>query len=51
MTIVHSEETGVSSFVIINAQDFDADPVAAIDLPQRVPYGAHGAWVPLGEGA
>ncbi len=47
MTIVHDEATGVSSFVIVDAQDFEGDPVAVVDLPQRVPYGAHGNWIPL----
>ena len=47
MTIVHDEATGVSSFVIVDAQDFEAAPVASVDLPQRVPYGAHGNWIPL----
>lgn len=47
MTIKHDEATGQSSFVIIDAQNFDAEPVATIDLPQRVPYGAHGNWIPL----
>ena len=31
---------------VIEAQDFAAEPVARVVLPQRVPYGAHGSWLP-----
>ena len=37
-----------SDVVILNAQDFTAKPVATIHLPQRVPFGFHGNWVPTG---
>jgi carotenoid cleavage dioxygenase len=47
MAIVHDETGGKSKFVIIDAQDFSAPPVASIHLPERVPYGAHGSWIPL----
>ena len=48
MAIVHDEKAGASSLVIVDARDFTAPPVARIHLPQRVPYGAHGNWVPTG---
>jgi carotenoid cleavage dioxygenase len=38
----------VSRVVIIDAQEFSSSPVAEVYLPQRVPYGAHGNWVPNG---
>jgi carotenoid cleavage dioxygenase len=34
-----------SDLVILDATDFAADPVARIQLPQRVPYGFHGNWI------
>ena len=46
MSLVHSEKTGKSKFVILDAQNFTAKPVATIELPFRVPYGAHGNWIP-----
>jgi carotenoid cleavage dioxygenase len=46
MTIVHDTATEQSRLVIIDARDFSAPPVATVYLPQRVPYGAHGSWVP-----
>ncbi|MCV7280904.1 carotenoid oxygenase family protein [Mycolicibacterium flavescens] len=35
-----------SDLVIIDATDFAGPPVARIQLPQRVPYGFHGNWIP-----
>ena len=37
---------GRSDVVILHAQDFAGDPVATIHLPDRVPFGFHGNWVP-----
>jgi carotenoid cleavage dioxygenase-like enzyme len=34
-----------SDLVIIDASDFAAQPVARINLPQRVPFGFHGNWI------
>ena len=48
MAIVHDERANASSLVIVDARDFTSGPVARIHLPQRVPYGAHGNWVPDG---
>jgi carotenoid cleavage dioxygenase len=46
MSLVHSETTGKSRLIIVDAQNFSASPVATVELPFRVPYGAHGNWVP-----
>ena len=46
MTLVYDENTDRSDLVILHAQDFTGDPVATVHLPQRVPYGFHGNWVP-----
>ena len=35
-----------SDLVILDASDFTASPVATVALPQRVPFGFHGSWVP-----
>ncbi|RDH75786.1 9-cis-epoxycarotenoid dioxygenase [Mycolicibacterium moriokaense] len=34
-----------SDLVIIDASDFAGEPVARIQLPQRVPFGFHGNWI------
>ena len=46
MAYVYDKTTDSSDVVIIHAQDFAAAPVATIHLPQRVPFGFHGNWVP-----
>jgi carotenoid cleavage dioxygenase len=35
-----------SDFVLLDAADTGAEPVAVVRLPQRVPQGLHGAWIP-----
>ena len=45
LCLVHSETSGKSRLIIVDAQNFAAPPVATIELPFRVPYGAHGNWV------
>lgn len=35
-----------SDLVILDAADFAGEPIAKIALPQRVPYGFHGNWIP-----
>ncbi|GMH30645.1 hypothetical protein Nepgr_032488 [Nepenthes gracilis] len=38
---VHDENTGKSSVNVIDAKTMSADPVAVVELPNRVPYGFH----------
>ena len=42
----HDEAADQSRFVILNADDFGGAPQAEIIMPRRVPYGAHGNWMP-----
>ena len=42
---IHDESTNQSECLIIDAQAFDAGPVATIIMPFRVPYGFHAGWV------
>jgi carotenoid cleavage dioxygenase len=46
LTYVFDQAEGRSELVVIDARDFTKPPVARVLLPQRVPYGFHGAWVP-----
>ncbi len=46
MSYVYDATTNSSDVVILNAQDFTGEPVAVVSLPQRVPFGFHGNWVP-----
>jgi carotenoid cleavage dioxygenase-like enzyme len=40
------QENQTSDLVLLDAAHMDADPVAVIRLPQRVPQGLHGNWIP-----
>lgn len=42
---VHDENTGKSSVHVIDAKTMSADPVAVVELPNRVPYGFHAFFV------
>ena len=46
MSIVYDATSDSSELTILDAQDFTAAPVATVQLPQRVPFGFHGNWVP-----
>ena len=46
LTIVYNREDKTSTLVILSASDIAEDPLAAIHLPQRIPYGFHGTWIP-----
>ncbi|MFI1969880.1 9-cis-epoxycarotenoid dioxygenase [Streptomyces cinnamoneus] len=46
LAYVHDAGTDRSDLVILDAEDLAAPPVASIHLPQRVPYGFHGNWLP-----
>lgn len=46
MSIVYDSNVNESYLVIINAGDFSGKAVAKVKLPRRVPFGAHGSWLP-----
>ena len=45
ITFVRDRTEETSELVVINAQDVSSEPVARVLIPQRVPYGFHGAWI------
>jgi len=44
LSFVYDKPTDSSSFVVLDAADMSAAPVAMVQLPQRVPFGFHGSW-------
>jgi 8'-apo-carotenoid 13,14-cleaving dioxygenase len=48
MSFVFDAGSDRSELVLLDAQDLEAEPVARVILPGRVPYGFHGSWVPDG---
>jgi len=45
MAFVYDATRDASDFVILDAGDIAAAPVASVALPQRVPLGFHGNWI------
>jgi carotenoid cleavage dioxygenase len=46
LVFAHDEAEDRTELRIIDVADFAGPPVARVLLPQRVPYGAHGSWLP-----
>lgn len=46
LAIVYDAATDHSELQIVHSADFTGDPAAVVELPQRVPFGFHGNWVP-----
>jgi carotenoid cleavage dioxygenase-like enzyme len=46
LTYVYNSVTDSSDLVVIDASDFEGEPVARIRMPRRVPHGFHGNWIP-----
>lgn len=44
VTFVYDRAEDASRFVVLDAADMSAAPVATVPLPQRVPHGFHGSW-------
>jgi carotenoid cleavage dioxygenase len=47
-TFLYDPQTDSSDLVLLDAAHVEAEPVAVIRLPQRVPQGLHGNWIPKG---
>ncbi|MBW4651411.1 MAG: carotenoid oxygenase family protein [Kastovskya adunca ATA6-11-RM4] len=45
LSFVHDEIEETSELVVVSAKEMSTEPVARIIMPQRVPYGFHGAWI------
>jgi carotenoid cleavage dioxygenase len=45
LNFVHDLNNNSSELVVIDAQNFTAEPVASVMIPQRVPYGFHSVWI------
>jgi carotenoid cleavage dioxygenase len=45
MTFVYNRAEGTSSFVVLDAADHEAPPIATVPIPQRIPHGFHGSWI------
>jgi carotenoid cleavage dioxygenase len=45
LTYVYDPARDGSDLVIIDAADFQGEPVARVRLPRRVPHGFHGNWI------
>lgn len=44
LSIVYDAARGGSDFIVLDATDIAKGPIATVALPQRVPFGFHGAW-------
>ena len=48
LSLVYDADRDASDLLVLNAADFTGPPQAIVHLPQRVPFGFHGNWVPDG---
>ena len=46
LTFTYDEASHGSDFAVIDASQLSKGPIARVKLPQRVPFGFHGSWVP-----
>jgi carotenoid cleavage dioxygenase len=46
LSYVYDMQADRSAVVILNAQDFEGEPQAVVELPVRVPLTFHGNWIP-----
>jgi carotenoid cleavage oxygenase len=46
LALTYDATGDTSQLLVLNARDFNGEPQAVVHLPQRVPFGFHGNWVP-----
>lgn len=46
ISVVYNRATTKSEVLVFDAQELNKGPLARVLLPQRVPFGFHGTWVP-----
>lgn len=46
LSFIHAEHDERGRFIVLDARDLAAGPVAQVNLPRRVPAGLHGSWMP-----
>jgi carotenoid cleavage dioxygenase len=46
LAYVHDEATEETEFRVLDASDLLKPAIARVKIPQRVPYGFHGSWIP-----
>ena len=46
LALVYRAAENRSDLLVLDAQAIDAEPLARIEIPTRVPYGFHGNWRP-----
>jgi len=46
VALVYRGSEDQSDFVVLEAQDVAAGPIASARIPRRVPFGFHGNWRP-----
>ncbi|MFN3235867.1 MAG: carotenoid oxygenase family protein [Pseudomonadales bacterium] len=42
----YRSEANASAFYVFSARDAGSKPLARVDIPQRIPFGFHGSWLP-----
>jgi carotenoid cleavage dioxygenase len=51
LVLVHRADENRSDLLVLDARRVEAEPLATVELPHRVPHGFHGIWVPREAGA
>jgi len=48
VSVVYDAARDSSDLIVVDATNFSGPPAAVVHLPQRVPFGFHGVWIPGG---